>query len=596
MIVPNFGTKGHDMSTLKARMALCTAILTILSSGGAAFADDFAISARDTAAVDDPREIDQEPGLYIEAPRYRYVDDQPATGDAGDVYNTTDIDNYEQNVAGNVYAPVLSTENVNKLYVDNSVTWLQNYFDTQMTFIKKDIRYITNVLDGVCQDMAVIEDSAADDFWQKNGVSYSFRSALGEDCGGIDWSFDKDIYELFFDLGYNQGCEDTEANLSVTYRYNGEDVGHWQWDFAHDNAHDRAISFKPAFYSDEDGDGRDDDLYENYVAGYNDGYESCGGTVTDPVDDDTTDDDPVDDGSGDDGADIPVATQTSCADATFVTSGNISAGGGNTFNGDVCLYGGTSVSFGGNDFYSAGTRAISKSLDTIDLWSPRSGSADLDDVKVAGSTAPSMVNKLGNTYSKLWAALSGVDTYSGDLVPDFVKNPATGAAQVVHKQYWWTAQASEIEPYTIYVVDGGMQFSGSVDAENAMFLANGQIGTGGGSGLIFKDVLFFGTQINLSGDVTWGDAATVCSEDRYSVYMLGTESISFGGWSGSTSVDGVVAISPTINPGGQMSASNVYFEASGDITIGGAFTIDPGCTDAPLDSLYTLNDLRSIAN
>lgn len=224
-------------------------------------------------SADIPRTIDQEPIDGIISPAYRYVESEPGQGGPGDVFNVTNIENYESSVSGSVYSPILSTENVNKLYVDNSLNYLSQQFKTEITNIKQDIQNITNVLSGVCQDMQVVKLALSD--FEVNGAEYSWLSALGNQCGNIGWNFDKDLLELITNFGYNHGCSDARASLTVTYRYNGENVGHYSWSFAHDNPHSRSIMYKPAGWSDGNNDGRDDDSWEAYVAGYDAGYESC---------------------------------------------------------------------------------------------------------------------------------------------------------------------------------------------------------------------------------------------------------------------------------------------------------------------------------
>lgn len=272
-------------------------IATSLILGGSAVAQDtstgesgFQPSSREqTDLTDDiqdlvnniatPRNIDQDPLDGIISPRFRLNEGEPTAGDAGDVYNVTNIEQYENIVSGDVYSPVLSTENVNKLYVDNSITYLQNTFITEITSIQNDIQQVTQVLLNLCGDLEVIEDNHN---WKKNGEDYSFLSSLAGNCSGIDWNFEKSKVELIADFGYNQGCSDAQSSLNVTYRYNGEDVGHATWKFAHANPHDRGVMFKPAGWKDEDGDGRDDASRAAYIQGYNDGYQACGGTGAAP--------------------------------------------------------------------------------------------------------------------------------------------------------------------------------------------------------------------------------------------------------------------------------------------------------------------------
>jgi hypothetical protein len=233
--------------------------------------------AQELEAAGSARVITQEPVDGIVSPSFRFIDNEPVSGGAGDVFNVTNIENYENAVAGEVYSPVLSTENVNKLYVDNSIAYLQNTFLTEVTSIKNDIRQVTNILGAFCADMNVVD---ANHNWQKNGSSYEFLTSMSETCGELSWNFEKSVHELIADFAYNQGCSDANANLSVTYRFNGEDVEHTTWRFAHANPHDRAIMFKTANWVDADGDGRDDLSFSAYVTGYQDGFDTCGGTDT----------------------------------------------------------------------------------------------------------------------------------------------------------------------------------------------------------------------------------------------------------------------------------------------------------------------------
>lgn len=234
---------------------------------------DAVTRAQEIEAADDARTIDQEPIGTIVSPAYRYVETEPGVGGPGDVFNVTNVENYESTVAGSVYSPVLSTENVNKLYVDNSLNYLTEQFNTEITNIKQDIQNVTVVLSGICQDMEVVKAKLGTVY--VNGAEYEWLSALGNQCGNIDWNFDKTVLELIKNYGFNHGCADRRAALEVTYRYNGEDVGHSTWAFAHDNPHSRSVMYQPSGWTDADNDGRDDDSWAAYVEGYDAGYGSC---------------------------------------------------------------------------------------------------------------------------------------------------------------------------------------------------------------------------------------------------------------------------------------------------------------------------------
>jgi hypothetical protein len=91
----------------------------------------------------------------------------------------------------------------------------------------------------------------------------------------MDWNFGKSDLELITNFGYEHGCSDAQASLAVTYRYNGEDIGHSSWSFTHNNDHSRGVMYQPNSWTDADFDGRDDDSYAAYLAGYDLGFESC---------------------------------------------------------------------------------------------------------------------------------------------------------------------------------------------------------------------------------------------------------------------------------------------------------------------------------
>lgn len=135
---------------------------------------------------------------------------------------------------------------------------------------------------------------------------------------------------------------------------------------------------------------------------------------------------------------------------------SVTAGGSNTFNGDVCIYGAGGVSFGGNDYYSDQTKVMANDISTVNLYSPAAGSAPVEEIKAEGEMEATLLPKIDGMYADLMSALGSLDgqQYGGDLVPDFVKDPATGTATVKVKNGWWSIQPGQVEPYTIYVVNG----------------------------------------------------------------------------------------------------------------------------------------------
>lgn len=229
-------------------------------------------------SVDDPRQIQQDPMFGIVSPQYRFQDMEPDSGGAGDVHYITNVTEYEQNVAGNVYSPILSSEYVNKLYVDNSFRSIINNYETQITVLKQDITNITNILEAVCNDMLIIETNGGSGHgnkngWYKNGKAYRFQSALGETCGGIEWKTGFTPYGHILNAGKDDGSTDYAAGNAKSYAaFDGESEPHADWGFLHNVPTDRSVRFKPKRWSDTDGDGRDDKSYDMYRQGYDIGY------------------------------------------------------------------------------------------------------------------------------------------------------------------------------------------------------------------------------------------------------------------------------------------------------------------------------------
>jgi hypothetical protein len=140
----NFKIKGYvSLAALVAGLASPVVAqdnqFGIQYGGGQSAADIAAELAQELENSGDAREIDQEPIDGINAPAYRYVQTEPGVGGPGDMFNVTNIDNYETTVAGSVYSPTLSTENVNKLYVDNTINYLTQSFKTEIFNIKQDV-------------------------------------------------------------------------------------------------------------------------------------------------------------------------------------------------------------------------------------------------------------------------------------------------------------------------------------------------------------------------------------------------------------------------------------------------------------------------
>jgi len=281
---------------------------------------------------------------------------------------------------------------------------------------------------------------------------------------------------------------------------------------------------------------------------------------------------------------IGSGSQSLCPGAILISTQDFQMGGNNTLTDGVCVHGEVTVHFGGSSYFTEDVRITSFYPENITI-----GDVDTDspageaEVKVTEPVhiEPVVLPILDEMFDELWAALytSGISSYSGDLLPDFLKNPATGAAKVVQvDQWWWTVQPGDFEPYTIYMVNHGMQMAGKVDAQNVAVIAKGQIGMGGGPRLHFNDVFFFGEgTLNFSGSASYGEPDHYCDDGEFDVYMFSKQRISLGGSSPLDWTYGYIGAAPQFHPGGSFkSAGGIYVEAASTVHIGGNAQIG-GC-------------------
>ncbi len=278
-----------------------------------------------------------------------------------------------------------------------------------------------------------------------------------------------------------------------------------------------------------------------------------------------------------------------CEDAMILTENSIDTGGGNTLNGNICLHGRLGVHTGGNDWFGGGVELSAERIGDVVVNHTRSGSATADEIRRASDLRPVVLPKLQTMFDELWKALSveganGRDLqvdgyYTGDLLPDFLKDSQGRIAIVYIDNGWWTAQPGDLKPHTVYVVNHGMQIAGNVQAQKVGILAKGQIGIGGGPNLHYTDDFFFATgMINSGGDIQWGDPGTYCETGRYSVYTFSvTSTVSLGGWGGGAGAHGLFGAAPGFSPGGAMrNSGGLYFEARNFVPLGGNLAIK-GC-------------------
>ncbi|QQA43283.1 pilus assembly protein TadG-related protein [Pelagovum pacificum] len=292
-----------------------------------------------------------------------------------------------------------------------------------------------------------------------------------------------------------------------------------------------------------------------------------------------------------------------CNMMTVVSYGSIQTGGGNMLKKGVCIHGQTGVATGGGDKYDREVMFSAPHEEDIYIASYQPQNLPVEDITMTRSVEPVILPQLNDIWTDLWQQfyVGRPNYYYGNLLPDFMFEGNT-APRVVVKEGWWSIQPGEVQPNTIYVVNGGAQFSGGIDAQNVTFIVNGYFGVGGGFNLQFRDVFIMARQINLAGNITWGEKGTQCKEDHFSVYLMGLDSLSMGGWGNEVSTNGVIGISPVLNLGGNMKARNVYFETgrrsengqtsmggNNETSLGGDLSINGNDCSFELTSHYELN-------
>ena len=303
-------------------------------------------------------------------------------------------------------------------------------------------------------------------------------------------------------------------------------------------------------------------------------------------------------------------TPATCHDALFLSTSAVDTGGGNDFEGAVCIHGANSIRTGGGDYFNELVRftAENESNVTLNSYSPQT--LQPRDLIAERTLEPTLLPHLSQMRDSIWNELwisedddpslwerpqgSHIDVGSYELLaaeyngilPEFVFD-SSGRARVEMRDSFWTVQPGELQEHTIYLSGQSMQFAGGVDIENAAFVSQGNIGTGGGPGLKFDDTYFIGTDLNFSGSTTWGDPTDPCDVD-YGIYAFGTSSLSLGGWFSGSTVSGMVGAAPRFSPGGGMTGTGVYFETDSFLSMGGNYDLF-GCDD-PRESDFELSD------
>ena len=271
-----------------------------------------------------------------------------------------------------------------------------------------------------------------------------------------------------------------------------------------------------------------------------------------------------------------------CGGGLIMSEKDLQMGGNNELTNGICVHGETGVKFGGSSFFTDDVRISAFDPDTIEIGSVDSGSATEDQVKVDEPVhmEAKILPQLDTMFDDLWTEIfeSGISTYSGPLIPDFIYNDAGYANVVRVDQWWWTVQPGDLNPHTIYVVNHGMQLAGKVDAQNVAIIAKGQIGMGGGPSLLFDKVLIFGEgDLNFSGSASYGEEDHFCDDGEFDVYMFSKTRVSLGGSSPRAWTHAFMAAAPQFHPGGSFkNGGGIYVEASEQVHLGGNAQI-AGC-------------------
>ena len=298
-----------------------------------------------------------------------------------------------------------------------------------------------------------------------------------------------------------------------------------------------------------------------------------------------------------------------CEDASIISTEGVNTGGGITLTGAICIHGATHIQTGGNDWYGPEVRFSSEDKENIKIQHYSPGTIPIEQLKFSRILEPVILPQLPQMHQDIWNDVAPAcnfnyrgnpnspdapnygdfepeGTYSGSLLPSFVLN--NGVADVVCWDKHTTVQPGDLKPYTIYVSQGGVQFSGNVQQDNIAIIGQGRIGVGGGDSLAFDKVYFFGEDIGLAGNISWGPRGAPCTTDDYQVYLFGLKSLSLGGWTHGPSITNVVGVAPSVSPGGNMSASGIYIETGKTIQLGGGLDIH-GC-GSPFTSEIELAD------
>ncbi|WP_161862829.1 pilus assembly protein TadG-related protein [Algicella marina] len=302
-----------------------------------------------------------------------------------------------------------------------------------------------------------------------------------------------------------------------------------------------------------------------------------------------------------------------CTGLEVRSMGRIQLGGGNEVSGESCFYGEFGAANGGNDLLHNGVSIGSVDIGNINLYSLREGSDPEEEIKAEIDLDLAVFPHISNAYNTLTGRMRGSDIFERwaneeiqvpqERLPDFVFD-AAGQARIVEmnsltfeadgtisgsNSNWRYLNHAPYQPHTVFIVNGGVGVASGVHLRNVAILANGQFQGYGGNQSFDEIYVNARGMINMGGgSISYGNQAQYCDNGAYSVYMLTTNTLMYGGNGGSVTMHGMIGAGWQFSPGGAMAtAGGLYFEsADPNYTVQTAGDMDISNCDTPMDSEF----------
>lgn len=310
-----------------------------------------------------------------------------------------------------------------------------------------------------------------------------------------------------------------------------------------------------------------------------------------------------------------------CGGAAFVSSQFIQTGGSNNLQNGVCIHGDTGVNTGGGDYYENEIEMSADNVASVTINGFTSPDLTAADIAKAQDRSPQIAPMAASMIGQFWLVFKSSanhaylnnayiceDTSATDLglaasqdwnlqnmksmVPHFVKD-ASSCFTLSLKYGMWITTAAELAPYTVYVSTGAIRVSGSGTVENTLLYSNSYTLLAPGSNVAFDNFMAMSGNVQLAGATSWGNAADLCTDGYFRVYLLSRGAMALGTGGAAVPTNGVIAASPNFIPGGGMTGSGLYFESLTNTSLGGGMTIDGTCTEALTADVFTLPEWYS---